>query len=138
MCPRAFRTKGGGGTYAPHFPRPPLRSRIPLAALARPARLISLEDPILQETILMKFTSIFAIGIALALGGVSVAAPAYAAQEEGQAERKYAFSDAARPALAELQKAMQGTDAAAFQAALAKAQAAAQTSHTRPRKNERP
>src|SRR3546814_15648210 len=75
----------------------------------------------------MKFTSIFAIGIALALGGVSVAAPAYAAQEEGQAERKYAFSDAARPALAELQKAMQGTDAAAFQAALAQATDPAQT-----------
>src|SRR3546814_16385885 len=76
----------------------------------------------------MKCTSSFAIGIALALCGVSVAAPAYAAQEVGQAERKYAFSDAARPALAELQKAMQGTDAAAFQAALATAQAAAQTS----------
>lgn len=80
----------------------------------------------------MKLTSTFALGFALALGGVTVAAaPAFAAQEEAAPERKFNFSDAARPALAELQTAAQGTDAAAFQAALAKAQAAAKTTDDR-------
>lgn len=79
----------------------------------------------------MKFTSTLALGIALAIGGLSVAgAPAHAAQEE-QAERKFNFSDAARPALAELQKASQAGDPAAFDAALAKAQAAAQNNDDR-------
>lgn len=80
----------------------------------------------------MKLTSTFALGFALALGGVTVAAaPAFAAQEEAAPERKFNFSDAARPALAELQTAAQGTDAAVFQAALAKAQAAAKTTDDR-------
>jgi tetratricopeptide (TPR) repeat protein len=80
----------------------------------------------------MKFTSTFALGMALALGGVTVAAaPALAAQEEAQPERKFNFSEEARPALAELSAASQAGDAAAFQAALAKAQAAAQNSDDR-------
>ncbi len=80
----------------------------------------------------MKFTSTFALGIALALGGVAIAAaPAQAAQEEAAPERKFNFSEKARPALAELQTAAQAGDAAAFQAALAKAQAAAQNNDDR-------
>ena len=79
----------------------------------------------------MKFTSTLALGIALALGGVSIAAaPAQAAQEEAK-ERKFNFSEKARPALAELQKAAQAGDQAAFQAALAAAQAAAQNNDDR-------
>ncbi|PWG01241.1 tetratricopeptide repeat protein [Sphingosinicella humi] len=79
----------------------------------------------------MKFTSTLALGIALALGGVSIAAaPAQAAQEEAK-ERKFNFSEKARPSLAELQKAAQAGDQAAFQTALAAAQAAAQNNDDR-------
>jgi tetratricopeptide (TPR) repeat protein len=81
----------------------------------------------------MKSTSILALGVALALGGLSAAAPAYAAQEKSEAapERKYKFSKEAQPKLAELQKALNAGDEAAYQAALAAAKAAAQNNDDR-------
>lgn len=80
----------------------------------------------------MKSISTFALGVALALGGAAVAVPTAAiAQEEQAPERKFEFSKEARPALGELQKAVESGDAAAFQTALAAAQAAAQNSDDR-------
>lgn len=79
----------------------------------------------------MKSTSIFALGIALAFGGVAVAAPAHAAQEKAEKQPERKFSKEARPSLAKLQEALKAGDDAAFQAALAEAQAAAQNADDR-------
>lgn len=80
----------------------------------------------------MKFTSTFALGAVLTLGAMVVAAPVVAQQAEQEAkapQRKY--SRQAQKPLAALQAASQAEDPAAFQAALAEAQAAAQNSDDR-------
>jgi tetratricopeptide (TPR) repeat protein len=75
----------------------------------------------------MKSISTLAMGVALALGAVSLAAPVQAAAKEAkEAKYKPKFSKEAQPKLAALQKAMAGTDEAAYQAALAAAKAAVQ------------
>lgn len=79
----------------------------------------------------MKSISTLAVGVALALGAVSLAAPVQAVAKDSAKESKASkykpkFSKEAQPKLAALQKAMDGTDEAAYQAALAAAKAAAQ------------
>ncbi|MGS1017758.1 hypothetical protein [Allosphingosinicella humi] len=77
----------------------------------------------------MKSISTLAMGVALALGAVSLAAPVQAVAKDSQESKskyKPKFSKEAQPKLAALQKAMEGADEAAYQAALAAAKAAVQ------------
>ena len=84
----------------------------------------------------MKPISKLALATALAISGTTLAAPAVAqnkaqAQAPEQPQRKFNFTKAAQKPLAELQKAANAGDTAAFPTALAAAQAAAKNTDDR-------
>jgi tetratricopeptide (TPR) repeat protein len=90
----------------------------------------------------MKITSTLALAATLATGGALLAGPAVAQKKGQQAaaqqpaagaaqQRKFEFSKEARAALGPLQTAASGTDPAAFQTALAAAQAVAKNADDR-------
>lgn len=81
----------------------------------------------------MKTVSAIALGAALALGGLSVAAPAATQKQEAQQpqQRKFNISKEARPAIVALQEAVTANDTANFQARLSAAQAVAKSADDR-------
>ncbi len=96
-----------------------------LAVVGRPARpgVTRFE----REMMSMKTVSTFALGVALAVGGIA-AVPAVAQTKKEAAAaapappaRKFEFSKEARKPLADLQKALEGTDDAAYATAVAAA-----------------
>jgi Tetratricopeptide repeat. len=74
----------------------------------------------------MKSISTLAMGVALALGAVSLAAPVQAAAKEESKAPKRKYSKEAQPKLGAVQKALGAADEAAYQAAIAEAKAVVQ------------